>query len=139
MPEPIEVIRRQGSGNSRRLLYLLAMAAGAAGALYVYGVAFDDLSEEQLVQLSALWLLPLVFGAYGFVAEKLLKLIDEGDDLSIARAALIWTNALPVIGIVLLLPFLFIKGSNPTAIALIGSLFWVVLLLGFLMVVFPLL
>ena len=133
------VITRREVGESHRGLYILAIVAGLAGVVYVYGFAFDDLSEEELVQLSAFWLLPLVFGIYGFVAEKLLRLMEQGDDLSIARAAWIWTSALPVIGIVLLLPFLFVKGRNPIVIALLASLFWAALLVGFFVLLFPLL
>ena len=139
MPDPAPVIRRREAHDSLRFLYLLAIAAGITGAIYIYGFVFDDLSEEELILLSALWVLPTVFGAYGFVAEKLLSLMDEGNDLSIARAALIWTNALPVIGIFLLLPFLFVKGSNSISIAFFATLFWALLLLGFLAVIFPLL
>lgn len=132
-------IRRSEPRSSNRFLYLLAIAAGILCALYIYGVVFDDLSEEELIQLSALWLLSIVFGVYGFVAEKLLQLMDEGDDLTISRAALIWTNAVPIIGIILMLPFLFIKGSNPIAIALLATVFWALLLAGFFAVIFPLL
>lgn len=125
--------------GSNRLLYVLAIAVGILGALYVYGVVFDDLSEEELIQLSALWLLPIVFGTYGFIAEKLLQLIDEGDELTIARAALIWNNAVPIIGAILILPFLFIKSRNPFVIALLATVFWILLLAGFFAVIFPLL
>ena len=115
------------------------MIGGVALAAYIYGVRFDDLSEEQLVQVTALWALPVVFGLYGFVADKLLQLVEEGDDLSIARAALIWTSALPFIGIVLLLPFLFVRGRNALVIAFLATLFWAALLVGFFAVIFPLL
>jgi len=120
-------------------LYQATIVTGIAVAVYIYGFAFDDLSEEKLVRLSALWVLPVVFGVYGFVAERILKLVDEGDAQSIAQATLIWTRALPIIGAVLLLPFLFVKGSSSIGIALRASLFWAVLLVGFFALIFPLL
>ncbi len=139
MPNMPSQDHRSQPRASYRGLYQAAIAGGVIGALYVYGVAFDELSEEQLIQLSALWLLPVVFGIYGFVAERLLQLQDEGDDLSIARAALMSTSALPVIGIVLLLPFLFVKHNNPIGLAFLATLVWAVLLFGFFAVIFPLL
>lgn len=125
--------------SHHRGVYLFAIFAGIAGAAYIYGIAFDDLGEEQLVQLSALWVLPVVFGIYGFVAEKLLRLKAQGDGLTIAKAALIWTNALPIAGIVLLLPFLFVKGKSALDIAFLATLFWALLLIVFFAVLFPLL
>ncbi|MEJ2610218.1 MAG: hypothetical protein P8179_09050 [Candidatus Thiodiazotropha sp.] len=131
--------RSPKSHSSNRFLYLLAITVGILYALYIYGIAFNDLSEDELVQLSALWVLSIVFGVYGFVAEKLLQLIDEGDDLTIFRATQIWTSTVPIIGVILMLPFLFIKGKNPLVIALLATLFWALLLAGFFAVIFPLL
>lgn len=125
--------------SSRQSIFQLAIAVGVAGAGYIYGVAFDDLSEEQLVQLSAVWVLPVVFGVYGYVAERLLQLVDADDGVSLAQATLIWTRALPVIGAVLLLPFLFAKGRTAVSIAFWGTLFWALLLVGFFVWIFPLL
>ena len=125
--------------SSHRGLYRFAIIIGITGAAYIYGVAFNELSEEQLVQLTAFWLLPIVFGIYGFVAEKLLRLKEQDDELTIARAALIWTNALPFVGIVLLLPFLIIRGKNAITIAFLATLLWALLLVVFFLVLFPLL
>ena len=139
MARPLRGAVVERAGSSQKGVYLLAIFAGLAGAAYIYGAAFDDLSEEQLVYLSALWVLPIVFGVYGFVAEKLLHLKEQDDDITIARAALIWTNALPFIGIVLLLPFLFVKGRSALIIAFLATLFWALLLVVFFAVLFPLL
>lgn len=125
--------------SSHHGIYQSSILAGIAVAVYTYGFAFDDLGEEELVRLSALWVLPIVFGIYGFVAERILELVDKGDNQSIAQATLIWTAALPIIGAVLLLPFLFVKGSSSISIALRASLFWAVLMVGFFVLIFPLL
>jgi len=139
MPERPSIRRPDTRRPSNPGLFQLAIAIGLAVAVYIYGFAFDTLSEEQLVWLSAAWVLPIVFGAYGHVAEHLLRTADAGEGISVAQAALVWARALPIIGALLLLPLLFLKHGTAIGIALRGTLFWALLLLAFLVGIFPLL
>jgi len=120
-------------------IYTLSIILGIGGAVYLYGVSFDRFSEEELVGFSPFWLLPIIFGLYGFVAEKLLALIEQGEATTIAAAAFIFSSALPFIGIILLLPFLLIKGSKSINIAFLATLFWGGILIVFFLFLFPLL
>ena len=120
-------------------IFRLSIIFGIGIAVYIYGFFFDQLSEEQLVGLSPLWLLPIIFGAYGFIAESLLALIEKGEAKTIGAAAFIFLRTLPIVGIILMLPFLVVRGDSAITIAFLSALFWGVLLILFFQLLFPLL
>ncbi|MEZ4462244.1 MAG: serine/threonine-protein kinase [bacterium] len=49
-----------------RILFHAAFWPSLVSAVYIYVFAFDSFSETELVQVSAMWLLPMVFGGTGF-------------------------------------------------------------------------
>lgn len=123
-----------------RVLYWMAILFSVGFAVYLYFVAFDDLSEERLIALSGVWIYPLVFGVYGLIAQTLLRLIDEDKADNIWAAAVVWAHMFGLVGVVLLLPFALLKGSrNSLVIAVLGSAFWVALLAIFFAAIFPML
>ena len=127
------------SGGGRTPFYIAGIVVGLGIAAYIYLVAFDSLSETTLVSLTSVWVFPLVFGIYGFLAEKFVKMIDAGRADSLRTATLVWTRVTGFLGLILLLPFLFTKSRSPLLVAIVGSLFWAVLLFIFFQVVFPML
>jgi hypothetical protein len=123
----------------RNPLFTVAILIGVGLAVYVYLFSFDEFSETELIELTPFWLLPIVFGLYGFTAEAVLNMLDRGEATTVAAAALIFSNAIPLIGIVLLSPLLLIRGSSAVSIAAGATLVWTALLVAFFALVFPLL
>jgi len=128
----------------RRFIYPLLIAAGCLLMFYIYGVAFDRLSETTLVRLTPLWFFLIVFGIYGYVAEKLLAAVYAGESADVPAALGKWLRQTisrhPLFGIfaaVLLFPFLLIKAKSSLPVAFIGSMLWGILLLLFFVFAFP--
>lgn len=136
---PGDALVPHGSRRVRTPIYIAGIVIGAGIAAYIYLVAFDSLSEDTLVSLTSVWVFPLVFGIYGFLAEKFLKWIEAGKVDNLRMATLLWARMTGLVGVVLLLPFLFTKSKNPLLVAVVGSLFWALLLFIFFEAIFPML
>ncbi len=54
----------------KNLFFTLVFATGIGVAIYIYFFDFDNHSETELVKLSFLWALPIVFGLSGMLTEK---------------------------------------------------------------------
>lgn len=126
-----------------RAVYTLFIVLSVGLAFYLYVVAFDRLSETMLVTLSPMWVLPLVFGLYGFVSQHLILLIRQGKAHTVAEAARVWTaplGAYAFAALALLLPFLLLqKWRYSLPVAVLATLFWAVLLVLFFAAIFPML
>lgn len=120
-----------------KILYTILILAGLAIVIYVYGIAFDSFSETVLVQITPLWFFLLIFGIYGFVAEKINKNMREGKAGSLPQAASAVINSIPLLGPLFMFPLYFVRGKNSLLVALLGSLIWGVLLFVFFQFVFP--
>ena len=127
-----------------RFIYPLLIAAGLLVAVFIFGLAFDRLSETTLVRLTPIWFFLIVFGIYGYVAEKLLASVYSGESASVPAALGKWLKQTisqhPLFGLLaalLLFPFLLTKARSSLLAALLGSLVWGVLLLIFFEFVFP--
>lgn len=120
-----------------KILYTTLIVIALAIVVYVYGIAFDSFSETVLVQITPLWFFFLIFGIYGFVAEKINKNISSGKSETVSKATSSVINAIPLIGPIFMFPLYFVKGKNSLVVALIGSLIWGVLLFVFFQFVFP--
>ncbi len=119
-------------------VYTFLIITGVVLACYIYLIKFDRLKETELVALTPAWIFPLVFGIYGFVAQKLIRLVQAGRAETIGQAVKVWTIALGWFGLLLLLPFLPLKNwRNSLLTAFVASLFWGVLLVVFFTAIFP--
>ncbi len=125
-------------------LYPILLGLGIAIVVYVYGFAFDDFSETQLVSITPLWFFFIIFGGYGYFAEFLMKRVIDGQGKNLSAAYKKWTakflsRHLFIGGIlaILLSPFAFINTRNSLLIAFLGSVIWGILLLIFFQGIFP--
>ena len=128
--------------ESHRGLFLAGLGVGVALAVAIYGIYFDRLSEMQLINLSMLWILPAVFGLYGLLAEKLARNVNAGKAESISDGLVSLTKGYGISGLFLLIlasPILIGGGRRPLVVAIVGALFWVVLLKFFFSAIFPML
>ena len=110
-------------------IYTLSAAVGSALVVYAYGFRFDSMSETELLEFGPIWLLPLAFGLYGLAAEKALAMVDRGEAENLAIATMILAHATRLLGLIPLLPFLFVttRKSHIVAVAALG--FWAVVYL----------
>lgn len=125
-----------------KILYTVSILAGLGSVVYFYGITFDDLSETELITLIPYWFLPLIFGIYGFVAEKLNTMVSEGKAVSTTTATFVLCRMfgfLGLLGFIPLFPLFFVKGKNSFIIALFGTLVWSVLMALFIFAIFPML
>ncbi len=89
---------------------------------YIYGYAFDDFSERELLQATLFWYLPLVFGIYGRAATKIKQSMDRGVSLQkqLAKASLIGRFT-GLFGLVFFFPSLL--SSDLVGVFLLGVLY----------------
>lgn len=119
-------------------LYAACVIVGVGGALYILGIAFDSFSERELLWWAPVWFLPLIFGIYGFIADKLIRLVQEKRAPTLRHALLLWFGGFfGLISLVVFFPFLFSKGRNSLGVALMGTIVWGLLLAIFIFGIFP--
>lgn len=128
---------RNWSNTMQKRLYQSAVCVGLALAVYIYGVAFDEMSETALVRITPLWFFPLVFGLYGLLAEKALCMVAEGRATDLSSAVQTWVRALGLIGLVIAAPFAFLRSGRPMRVAASAAALWALLLIVFFEGVFP--
>ncbi len=127
-----------------RFLFTLCILGGIAAVVYIYFFNFDRYSEEQLVQMTPFWAIPIIFGYYGFYAlYKRLKMYRRGYDsvtelLQEERSLKqgLW-GAFTII--FLHTPIMATKSVNPLLIGACGSVIWGVMLILFFQFIFPML
>ncbi|UUU21877.1 hypothetical protein [Streptomyces sp. DSM 40750] len=118
-------------------VYLTALLGGILGAGLIYLVNFDEFSESELVTITPLWFFPIVFGLYGFVAQRLLRRIAAGHVATLSEAA---RGSIDVAGhwaALVLFPFLVLKWRSSLLVSLAAAVFWAVLLWLFFALLFP--
>ena len=119
-------------------VYLMSITLGICLAVYIYGFKFDDLSETQLVNLTPAWMFPVVFGIYGFIAQQLIRLVQNGQAETLREAVYVWTRAFGALGLIPMLPFLMVaRWQHSLATAFLAALVWAILLAVFFSAVFP--
>ena len=131
-------ITNPGANPAGGLVYNLAILIALTLIIYIYGIAFDDFSESELIQATLLWYLPLVFGIYGRTATKLHYARNRG----ITMKKQLYTSSLLVrytgiVGVTFFFPFLVCRKGPPVKIALVGSAIWLILLEVFFLILWP--
>lgn len=136
----------------RKLLYFLFLAIGFGIFVYFYIINFNNMSEGDLVTYATAWYIPLIFGLYGLYAVHIqekagpedtnaLKFIFSGKDSGLLVITIGLAGISGVFGaIFFIIPLALIKPQFrffPLFTALIATVFWVVLLAFFLLLIFP--
>lgn len=123
-------------------LYSTSIIAGICIAIYIYAFSFDYYSETTLVKMTALWVFPIVFGYYGFVAQWMQENFEQQKYRKPTDLLLSFSMKLPLIikslFNILHLP-LFVPKKSPLFLAISGALIWSIWLFIFFVVIFPLL
>ena len=122
--------------------YSASIAVGVAIAGYIYLIAFDSLSEATLVHITPVWFFPIVFGYYGFVAQRMaLKLPESGFDrvANLLFSLIKETQGVvgKLFGLIIHAPFIVIKSKSPMLVAFGGAAIWAVVLAIFFNFIFP--
>ena len=118
--------------------YLFLIIVGVGLVVYLYGVRFDDLSETQLVNFTPVWVFSLVFGIYGLIARHLVRLVQQGRAETLRDAVYLWTRTTGVVGLIPMLPFLFVaKWQHSLVTSFLGAFVWALLLAFFFSAIFP--
>ncbi|MEM7370959.1 MAG: hypothetical protein AAF587_20260 [Bacteroidota bacterium] len=133
--------------RSLKHLYRLIMYAGIAMAGIIYVVMFDSLSETELVNISPIWFLLIIFGTCGLYTEKAVLLILNrqadtfAEALNKAVSELKSPVSIVLVYVVFSLPFLIFgvreRFSSPLIISLLTTLLWAGALYFFLIAIFP--
>ncbi|BBC29354.1 hypothetical protein SGFS_006480 [Streptomyces graminofaciens] len=121
------------------VLYAILLLGGLAGAALIYLVLFNELSESQLVTYTPLWFFPVVFGLYGFVSQRLLRLLAAGRARTLSEAAHMSIGVGGFWAALAMFPFLVLKWRSSLLVSMVAALFWAVLLWLFFALVFPVL
>ncbi|MBP7461011.1 MAG: zinc ribbon domain-containing protein [Candidatus Delongbacteria bacterium] len=127
-----------------RAIYPVMLIAGLVLCGLIYGVMFDQLSEERLMILTPAWFFLITFGLYGYTAEKVMAAMIRDQLPSMAEAYRKFQKEhlapLSLIGMILsllLIPMLMIPGRSSIRVAFWGSLIWGIMLVLFFQMVFP--
>lgn len=133
--------------RSLKNFYRIIMYAGIAMAIVIYFVFFDDFSETELVNISPIWFLMIIFGTCGLYTEKAVQLILDreaetfGDALSKAVGKLRSPLSMVLVFLVFSLPFLIFgikrRFSSPLIISTLTTLIWAAALYFFFIAIFP--
>ena len=137
LPAPgiVAVERRQST--PLKVLYLVSLIVGVIAVAAVYLVFFDDLSEEQLVDITPFWAFPIAFGFYGYVSQRLIRYLDEGRARSMYEAATFVVEHVGTWAILPLLPFLALRWRSSLLVTLVASVALAAFLWVFFSVIFP--
>jgi hypothetical protein len=132
--------------RSLKKLYRGAMVTGLALMILIYFVLFSRLSEDELVAVSPIWFLLIIFGAGGIYSEKAVGLILEKRANTFHSALIQSIKSLsPVLMVGMFVLFLIpaiLMGiskrlSSPLLITMIVTAVWALILYLFLMGIFP--
>jgi len=121
-------------------IYPFLIVIGICIFLYIFGIAFDSLSETMLVRLTPLWFFFVVFGVYGYIAERLLAYPEDGKTPSYGQWMGRMFSRAPVSSLFVMLlsfPFAFLRMRNSLLVAFFGALVWGLLLYVFFAGIFP--
>ncbi|MEZ4775180.1 MAG: hypothetical protein R3D00_18495 [Bacteroidia bacterium] len=132
--------------RSLKLLYQIMITSGLLMAGTIYLFMFDEFSETEMVTVSPIWFLLIIFGTGGLFTEKALRLIldkEVSDFPSAVKKAAESFSPIVQIGVFLifLVPF-FVFGltrffSSPLIITTLMTLVWAAVLYIFLIGIFP--
>ena len=122
--------------------YSASIAVGVAIAGYIYLVAFDSLSETTLVRITPVWFFPIVFGYYGFVAQRMAQKLPESKFDRVANLLFSIIKETQggvgkLFGLIIHAPFIVIKSKSPMLVAFGGAAIWAVVLVIFFNFIFP--
>ncbi len=125
-------------------LYPVFIGFGIFIAIWVYGVSFDDLSETALINLTPVWYFALIFGLYGYKAERLMTMVVNGEAEDFRDAYKKWIRELseisPLVSFsaaLFFFPFPIFNRMSPLLTATSGAVIWGILLLVFFNGIFP--
>jgi hypothetical protein len=120
------------------MVYNFSIVIAVALIGYIYGYAFDEFSEAELLQATLFWYLPLVFGIYGRTATKIEHSMDRGVSLQkqLATTSLI-VRFTGLLGVVFFFPFFFVSKGSALKVAVVGTVVWLVLLEIFFVGIWP--
>ncbi|MEZ4825453.1 MAG: zinc ribbon domain-containing protein [Bacteroidia bacterium] len=132
--------------RSLKPLYQVAVVSGLIMAGLIYFFMFDNFSEDELVAISPLWFLLIVFGTAGLFTEKAVKLVLNREEKDFPAAIVKATASFSLIVqlavyLIFFVPF-FVLGlvkrfSSPLIIATLITLVWAAVLYFFLVGIFP--
>ena len=123
-------------------IYSIALILGIIVAVYVYVFNFEDFSETELITITPVWIFPLVFGYYGFIAQWLQTKLKNSEHENVAKLMYSVSRKLSPIFLrpifnLLHLPLFIVNNNKPMVSALVGSAMWVILLVVFFVLIFP--
>lgn len=132
--------------RSLKKLYQGSMVTGLILMILIYFVLFGRLSEDELVAVSPIWFLLIIFGAGGIYSEKAVGLILEKRVTTFHKALIQAIKSLaPILMVGMFVLFLvpaILLGiskrlSSPLLIATVVTAVWAAILYLFLMGIFP--
>ena len=114
----------------KKIIYYFSIAAALFLLAYAYLLALNEITEFELALFTLAAFFLLVFGAYGLYAERLWKRFrQQGKTENYCVEANFYVQKMGLPAKVLLFPFMKVKSSNSTVIALLGAIAWVIILL----------
>ena len=137
-PSGPETVNSSSTFGLGLMAYNFSIVIALALIGYIYGYAFDDFSETELLQATLFWYLPLVFGIYGRTATKIKQSMDRGVSLQkqLATTSLIVRFTGPL-GLAFFFPFFFVSKGSALKVAVVGTVVWLVLLEIFFVGIWP--
>ncbi|MFQ5572376.1 MAG: hypothetical protein ACE5G0_22090 [Rhodothermales bacterium] len=132
--------------STSKRVYEGLILAGIFTAIYVYGFAFNDFSETELVRLSYVWIPAIIFGTHGLIATEANEIVEAGRAASHheavplraheeGRTLLSRFSSLLLVSYYLVL--MIADGRRPVLLALMAAVLWTIALSVFFEGIFP--
>jgi len=121
-------------------IYITAIVLALINFIYIYIFKFDSLSEEKLVLYTPVWLLLFIFGIYGLLSIKLMKLVNEGKYQNTREALVQSSKSFGIFGPlrqIFFFPLIFLNLKNTFQLAIVSTLIWAAILVLFFKFIFP--
>jgi len=121
-------------------IYITAIVLALINFIYIYIFKFDSLSEEKLVLYTPVWLLLFIFGIYGLLSSKLMKLVNEGKYQNTREALVHSSKSFGIFGPlrqIFFFPLIFLNLKNTFQLAIVSTLIWAAILVLFFKFIFP--
>lgn len=105
-------------------------------AVDIYFIEFDSYKESTLMYLTPVWIFFLLFGIFGLILQKQLKICKGKDGIDFSTGMGYWVSKQGYFGRLFLFPYKHLKFKSLFLMAFLGALIWTFCVFLFIAILF---